>query len=150
MKNSIFGYDSKDVDEALAALNKQNATLLQRNRFMEEELNNLKLQLDEARSALAEGMTKADMDNYRELRKAYAALRENVENSGPAGELKEELAAVKAELQDVKEENASLKAQLEKNSTRPNDGKDPDARLSRLEDRVNSIYELLNSMRENA
>ena len=80
MKKVFWGYSTQEVDSALETLSNQNATLIQHNDYMEDEMKSMRTQLDEAKAAIAAGMTQADADGYKELKFAYAALQDKMKN----------------------------------------------------------------------
>jgi len=116
MKKSIWGYNVEEVDTTLEMLSNQNAALIQHNDYMEDETKNLLSQLDDAKASLAQGMTKADADAYKELKIAYAALQDRMQSCNDELEMlkaqKDELLAQRDELAAEMDELAAEKDQL--------------------------------------
>ena len=129
MKKKLFGYDKKEVDEILGTLADQNASLVAQNDYLEQELKSLQQKLADAQAVIGAGMTQMDLDNYKSLKLAYAALQDNLHDlekqKGAGEELKAQLEEIRAEndklkeeserhIEELKTENEALKAEAEK------------------------------------
>lgn len=80
MKIVLLGYCREEVDFIIKKYADQNGALMQRNDFLEDALKEANIKLAELKAKMAEGMTKADADDYKELKIAYAAQQERLDS----------------------------------------------------------------------